>query len=162
MLKPICLLALTAILTGGCLTGGDYVRVDVENGQFEDLWNQFVRIAQTNGCMPNPSETDRGQRVYVSAWIENPAPFGKGFRTRLHARFNRPEDQTKGWVLEFYVQRQIVDDFANSWEPAEDDWSDEGQDVQRQRILLAQTRLAYGLELGMKADYRGDIENLNK
>jgi len=121
---------------------------------FEDIWVQFVQIAAANGYALDEAETDRGQRIFVSTWRTVPASFRGASRSRVHARFERPEGETSGWMIEFYVEKQSVDDPKLSFDPIDADWDDAGQDGQREDILLGQTRLAFGQDLGLEPSYR--------
>jgi hypothetical protein len=82
-----------------------------------------------------------------------------GSRSRLVARFERPEpdrDGTveEGWMLEFHVQRQVVKNMSPGFNPQERDWSDSGQDRTREDVLYGQIRLRFGHELGVSPTYR--------
>lgn len=111
-----------------------------KNLPFEDLWLEMGRLAGLHGFPPDLGETDRGNRVYVSRWREYPAPFRFGRRSRLHAKFSNLGERDQ-WLLEFYIEQQVIGNLGRGFEAKETDWKPSGQDVQREEVLLSQLRL---------------------
>jgi len=130
---------LLVVMTCSCGTSYHWQSIDKQE-PFEDLWFEVARLAGTHGFAPNHALTDRGKRVYVSVWREYPAPFRFGRRSRFKAQF-LPKENGKGWRIEFYIQQQVVKDMAHGFNPGEGDWSDSGQDVAREQVILGQLRL---------------------
>jgi hypothetical protein len=147
-----------AAISAGCTTPRSWAMVVVDR-PFGEIWDGFVEIAERQGYAADLQETDRGLRKYTSRWREAPAPFGMGSRSRLVARFERPEpgpdgEVLEGWMLEFHVQRQVVKNMSPGFDPQERDWSDSGQDRTREDVLYGQIRLRFGHELGVSPTYR--------
>lgn len=153
LIQKTFLVFLLALCAAACSSPPSRAVVQVNRG-FGELWDGFVAIAERQGYMMDRRDSDRGLRVFVSHWRENPAPFGMGSRTRLHGEFERPEDGSPGWQLRFYVQRQVVKDMRPGFEPNDDDWSDNGQDRTREDVILGQLRLRFGQELGVQPTYK--------
>lgn len=148
------LAAVLALAFAGCSSPPKPLELEIPLG-FGETWEHFADIADRSGFRLDPSGTDRGLRVFVSRWRESPAPFGKGVRTRLHGAFEKVDERAnpsrrEAWRLEFWVERQTVTDISRGFEPRESDWVDQGQDREREQILMGQLRLRYGQELAIE------------
>jgi hypothetical protein len=141
-------LGLAAAVLSGCSTPPKPVQLELPVA-FGEAWEGFADIADRSGYRIDPNASDRGMRVFVSRWLERPAPFGKGNRTRVHGKFVRDERDGEFWRLEFWVERQVVKDISRGFEPEDPDWSAAGQDGNREEIMLGQLRLRFGKELGI-------------
>ncbi len=148
-MRTVLILSVLGLLTA-CASEPKWRTVDVK-APFGEAWNAFVDVGVTNGYrqFDGPDGTDRGMRVFVSTWRESPAPFRMSARTRLRGKFERPEGQDDAWQIRFYVQRQKVREIEAGFDPHEADWSDDGQDGDREDIILGQLRLRFGQDLGI-------------
>lgn len=112
---------------------------------FEDAWTEFERLVVQAGFRPDPQETDRGNKVIQSKWRTRALAFRRGSRKRLRGEFTKGDP---GHVLlDFYVENQIVKDFARSMNPAEEDWQHAGQDLELEGRIEAQMMLFAGQTL---------------
>ncbi|MCA8943498.1 MAG: hypothetical protein KDB80_13120 [Planctomycetes bacterium] len=137
-----------ALLCAACAAPVQWREIDREDS-LDSIWEQFAQMASTSGFMPD-AKTDRGLRRYVSKWRHVPGPtlFRPG-RVRLHGEFERP-DSGAGWKVRFYVEKQVVKDIGVSTQSTtEDDWSDAGQDVTKEEILLGKLRVRFGQAVGV-------------
>lgn len=153
-MRRLALACLAVSLAAACSSPPTPLELEVPLG-FGETWEHFADVAERSGFRMDPVASDRGLRIFISRWRESPAPFGKGVRTRLQGRFERvePKPEHAGkelWRLEYFVERQIVTDISRGFEAEEDDWSDDGQDGEREQILLGQLRLRYGQALGIQ------------
>jgi hypothetical protein len=143
-----CLVVVGLVLVAACSSPPTWRAVE-HRAPLEDLWARLLRVVEVHGFVTDAALTDRGERTYTSKWRTSAVPFGKGQRTRLHARFERPEERADTWRLEYWVERQTVGDFAKSFEPEEQDWSAAGQDREREDIIFGQLRLVLGQDIGV-------------
>lgn len=150
MLRPI--LSSLLLILAACSAPPRPVEMELPLG-FGDAWESFVDIADHSGYRTDPAATDRGLRYYVSRWNEHPAPFRKGYRVRLHGRFERLDGEVAGWRLEFYVERQVVTDISRGFDPRDSDWSADGQDGMREEFLTRQLGMRFrdAIELDRRA-----------
>lgn len=141
------------MLASGCAAPVHWRSVEHES-TFEQVWEQFERTASVGGFARDRSDTDIGNKVYVSRWRVRHGSFRQRRRSRLHAEFERVEEQASAWRVRFHIERQKLDNMAAGFETEEEDWADDGQDSEREEFLLAQLRLAFGQEIGIEPTYR--------
>ncbi len=147
----LALVVVLPLALAGCSTPPKPVILETPTG-FGELWEGFVDIAERSGYHLDLVNSDRGRRVFVSRWLERPAPFGMGNRTRLHGKFTQAETLPDGWRIEFWVERQIVKDISRGFEPHDEDWSAGGQDGAREEILASQFRMRFGRPLDLRTE----------
>ena len=140
------------VLLAACSTNWNWRQVEAD-ALFEDVWGEFAQIAARNGYPEDMSKTDRGQRKFVSRWRSITAPFRRSERTRVIGEFAKTEAQH--WQVRFYVERQTVGDMAKGFfDVSEADWSNAGQDRDKEDLMFGQLRLTFGQELGIQPSYR--------
>jgi hypothetical protein len=150
-LRTALLIPLLALFAA-CSAPESWRSVEVDSS-FGETWTAFGEIATTNGYRMDEDESDRGLRIFTSRWRASPAPFRKGARTRLHARFERPEDNADRWRIDFRVQRQTISDISGGFDPEEGDWDDGGQDAAREDVILGQLQIRFGQPLQVTPEY---------
>ena len=149
----LVLCALVALVVAGCSGPKAWREVDSDRG-FGDVWNSFEQIADQAGYRADVSATDRGRREFVSRWRVADGGLRGAERTRLHARFTRPDDEPELWRLEFYIERETAGDMKSRLDPEEGDWESAGQDGLREEVMLGQLRLEFGQDLGIRPSYQ--------
>ena len=99
------------------------------------------------GFRPDRAASDFGARRYVSQW--RVLYFGGGnnrpFRRRLHAEVKPVPKQVGRWMVEYYVERQTVEEMTRNMQPREEDWVPAGQDAESERRFVAHLRGALGM-----------------
>jgi hypothetical protein len=95
-----------------------------------------VHIATGGGYGVDLAGTDRGNGVWQSKWRERQLGLGRPGRYRLLAEVPLDEGSTQaGWTVRFVVEQQKVKDLRKSMDPKEEDWSDDGQDRERETLF---------------------------
>jgi hypothetical protein len=93
-------------------------------------------LARTDGYAPNPPDCDRGLGTWVSRWRYRQIGLNRPGRYRLRAAVLVDEvAEDKSWTVRYLVQQQRVKDLERSHDPAEDDWSEDGQDSEREFLF---------------------------
>ncbi len=108
---------------------------------FEDVWGAVVDIVEVDGMAVDPVASDRGLRQLKTRWRTRAMPFRGSVRRRVHAEFEHEE--AAGWRVRLQVERQIVENMAGGFEPKEDDWEPDGQDVDMENHLMAKLQLRF-------------------
>lgn len=104
-------------------------------------------LARTDGFSASESQCDRGLGTWTSRWRFRQMGLGRPGRFRLISELMLDEGSNEtGWIIRFLVEQQMVKDLVKSRDPQEDDWTDDGQDTERE-YLFAQ-RLARRLGAG--------------
>ena len=112
------------------------------------VWRGVSEVANSGGWPSDRAVTDEGLGIYQSRWRTRVLAMGDAGRTRLRVEMEPSEDPEIGWILYYYIERQMVDDPRRSFDPVESDWQDDGQDAQREEIFAARLRLRLGMESG--------------
>ncbi len=128
------------LLLGGCAAGPSWKEVGFPSPlQKGDAWFLAGAAAKAAGFSMDERISDPDEGEMVSLWKERLAPFGKGYRLKLHLRFLPPGERTvKG--LEFYVERQVNQSMEHQFSPQPEDWGDGGQDPEAEALF--ETHLA--------------------
>ncbi len=103
---------------------------------FGECYDGVEFLATRDGFTPDPLVCDRGVGMWQSRWRERQIGLGRAGRFRLKAEVLIDEGSADaGWVVRFAVQQQKVKDLGKSMNPTEDDWSEDGQDSEREVIF---------------------------
>ena len=103
---------------------------------FGDCFDGLIAIANTSGFTADVSACDRGNGLWQSRWRTRQLErFGYG-RYRLRAEVLIDEGSAKtGWPIRYVVEQQRVKDLRNTLDPAEGDWSNDGQDRETEAVF---------------------------
>lgn len=134
-MKSASLLPLLLCLPA-CGTVTDWREMRSAPMTFGACYDGLVFIAQRDGFSADSLTTDRGNGSWQSRWRERQIGLGRPGRYRLRAEVMIDEgNDATGWPVRFAVDQQKVKDLTKSLQPREEDWSDDGQDVEREAIL---------------------------
>ncbi len=111
------------------------------------LWEGVSEVAETR-FRPSAAVTDQGLGIFESEWRHEVLRRGHAGRTRLRVELDPRPGTDEGWVVRYFIEQQRVVDLGRSFSPVEDDWEEDGQDVQQEQIFGARLRMRLGLELG--------------
>ena len=140
-------LSFAGLLLGGCASPSwKEVRFPSPLAR-EDAWLLADAAARACDFLPDARNSDPCRGEMVTLWKERLAPFGKGYRLKLHVRLLPPEEkEAKG--LEFYVERQVNTSMESPFAPKPEDWGGGGQDPRAEALfethLAARLRRFYG------------------
>ncbi len=116
------------LLLGGCASTPSWKEVAFPGPMAkEDAWFLAGAAAEACGFTTDERASDPEEGEMVSLWKERLAPFGKGYRLKLHVRL-RPEEDGRVKRLEFYVERQVNESMENPFSPRPEDWGGGGRD----------------------------------
>lgn len=137
------------LLLASCGVVFQYQEVQVGPQPFDDVWDAVVEVAAVDGYPVDSARTDRGLRVFESLWKTQAVPFRlgsthRGRRRRVHAEFEQPGGGP-GWLVRFYVERQVIGDMTGSLDPAEEHWTEGGQDVDTERRISVKLQSRFGV-----------------
>lgn len=100
---------------------------------FGECYDGVEFLATRDGFTPDPLACDRGVGTWQSRWRERQIGLGRAGRFRLRAEVLIDEGSSDvGWIVRYAVQQQKVKDLGKSMTPKEEDWSDDGQDAERE------------------------------
>lgn len=100
-----------------------------------EVYDAIDYLARTDGFGPSP-ECDRGLAVWVSRWRVQQVGLGRPGRLKLRVEIALEESNPKeGFLVRYRIERQSVEDLGKSLEPEEEDWKDDGQDVEREYLF---------------------------
>jgi hypothetical protein len=103
---------------------------------FGECYDGIVFIATRDGFTPDALGCDRGLGTWQSRWRERQIGLGRPGRFRLTVEVLMDESSAAdGWQIKFAVHQEKVKDLRRSMQPAEEDWSSDGQDREREAIL---------------------------
>lgn len=124
---------------------------------FQDVWTSILLTARSDGYVEDVTSTDRGLRVFQSKWVDRGGfGFGRSKRTKMHVEVDRPGDLPPAvvpqWQIRFHVSQQNVPDMSRGMNPREEDWEDNGQDLDAEHRFDAKLRLEFGMKLPIYQD----------
>lgn len=100
-----------------------------------DVYDAIDTLARADGFGPS-TESDRGLAVWVSRWRVQQLGLGRPGRLRLRAEILLDESSAEtGFTIRYYFERQKVKELKHAQNPQEDDWSDDGQDQEREFLF---------------------------
>lgn len=110
-----------------------------------EVYDGIELTAAGDGLTASAADSDRGLGIWQSRWRERYlGGVARPGRYRLRCEILIDEGATdKGWVVRYHVEQQKVADLTKSRDPAESDWSSDGQDQDRE--FLFGSRLALRL-----------------
>lgn len=110
-----------------------------------EVYDGIEFTATRAGLTAAAADSDRGLGVWQSRWrdryVEGVARPGR-YRLRCEILIDEGSAE-KGWVVRYHVEQQKVKDLTKSRDPAEGDWSSDGQDQESE--FLFGSRLALRL-----------------
>ncbi len=131
----LCLLPLL-LSFAACGTVTDWREMKSAPMTFGTCYDGLLFIATRDGFRPDSLASDRGVGTWQSVWRERQIGLGRPGRYRLRAEVLIEEGSTEaGWPIRYAIQQQKVKDLRHSLQPAEEDWSDDGQDREREVIF---------------------------
>lgn len=141
VVRALLVVALVVAATGCFGPRVTWREVDVGDVPLGDAWRAIEEMSAVDGYPTDPASTDRGLREFTSKWRSVELPFRRANRRRVHARFEKTD--AGGWMVRYYVQLQKVDDIAKTFDPADDDWEEAGQDAETENRFAAKLRLRF-------------------
>jgi hypothetical protein len=145
MLRRPTFLLPCAFLLAACGTVTNWQEMHTGPMSQADVYDAVDFLAQGDGYLAGP-ECDRGLGVWLSRWRQrvllnnHPARF----RLRVEVLIDKGTAQT-GWTILYAVEQQKVKDLGKSVDPAEEDWSADGQDGEREFIFGQRLALRLGV-----------------
>jgi hypothetical protein len=101
-----------------------------------EVYDGLLAIAAGDGFAVDASTSDRGNGLLQSRWRQRTLERHFPGRYRLRAEIMLEEGSALGgWPVRFAIEQQKVEDLRRSNDPREDDWSDHGQDREREAIF---------------------------
>jgi hypothetical protein len=101
-----------------------------------EVYDAVEYLARTDGYAPSSPDCDRGLGTWVSRWRYRQVGLNRPGRFRLCAEIMLDEEREDGgWTVRYLVQQQCVKDLERSYDPREEDWSDDGQDGEREYLF---------------------------
>jgi hypothetical protein len=138
--SPVLLLFLCA---ASCGTARNWTEVPVRSLSFAEVYDGIEMVSR-DGFVPSPEDCDRGLGIYQSRWHESGQSLGlRPIRVRLRAEIMEGGSREKGWVVRYCVEQQKVKDMGKFTEVAEKDWSNDGQDTEREANIGNRLRSYY-------------------
>jgi hypothetical protein len=135
LVRRLCLPFLL-LLANACTTVTDWRELQSAPMTLGECYDGLAFIAQNDGFAPDVSTCDRGNGIWQSRWRMRQVGLNRPGRYRLRAEIIIEEgSKEKGWPLRFAIDQQKVKDLRRSNDPTEDDWSDAGQDGEREAIF---------------------------
>lgn len=127
---PLC------FLFAACGTVTEWREMQSAPMTFGECYDGVVFIVGKDGFTPDPLHCDRGVGTWQSRWRERELGLGRPGRFRLRIEIMIDEGSTTaGWPIRFAIDQEKVKDLRKSMQPREEDWSDDGQDRERETIL---------------------------
>lgn len=125
-----------ALLASACTTVTDWQELQTAPMSLGECYDGLAFIAQNDGFAPDVSTCDRGNGLWQSRWRMRQLGLNRPGRFRLRAEIIIEEgSREKGWPVRFAIDQQKVKDLRRSNDPVEDDWSEDGQDREREAIF---------------------------
>lgn len=135
-MKPVLRLIPVALLLASCGTVVEWHEMQSAPMTIGECYDGLVYIAMHDGFRADSTGTDRGYGRWQSRWRERQLGLNRPGRYRLRAEVMIDDGSTeKGWIVRYVVEQQKVKDLAHSRNPIEDDWSDDGQDAEREALF---------------------------
>ncbi|MBK8100306.1 MAG: hypothetical protein IPK26_24660 [Planctomycetes bacterium] len=143
---PRCQLLLWLLLwLPACSTAKKWQEVQSGPMTLAEVYDGIEQTAVGDGLAASAPDSDRGLGIWQSRWRERYlGGVARPGRYRLRCEILIDEGTAeKGWVVRYHVERQKVSDLTRSRDPAENDWSSDGQDQESE--FLFGSRLALRL-----------------
>lgn len=136
-MKPARLLVpLLFLFSTACGVVNDWREIKTAPMTIGECYDGLIFIADKDGFSPDMTECDRGLGTWQSRWRMRQIGLGRPGRYRLKAEILVDEGSAKdGWTIRYVVEQQKVKDLRRSLEPSDTDWSNDGQDRERESIL---------------------------
>ena len=135
MKSVLCWLPL-AFLLAACGTVTDWRELRSAPMTFGECYDGLVFVAKKDGFAADTMGSDRGLGTWQSRWRERQIGLGRPGRYRLRAEILIDEgSSTAGWPIRYAIEQDKVKDLRKSLQPAEEDWSADGQDREREVIF---------------------------
>lgn len=135
MTQRLVLLAFSLVVFTACGTVERWQEIQSGPMKVAEVSDAIEYIARSNGFAPTP-DADRGLGLYTSQWRSFVLPQGGAWRPgRFRLRVEILLDKgsaSEGFSIRFLVAQQKVKDLKRSKNPEERDWSDAGQDQERE------------------------------
>ncbi|MGE3175595.1 MAG: hypothetical protein AB7O97_23425 [Planctomycetota bacterium] len=129
-----CLLLLA--LLPACGTVREWQELQTGPASRAEVYDAVEFLARTDGFAPEVGACDRGLAVWESRWRFRQLGLGRPGRFRLRAEILIDDGSAEtGWIVRYCVEQQQVKDLKKSMDPAEEDWSDGGQDGEREFLF---------------------------
>jgi hypothetical protein len=140
--------AVLLLLCAGCGSARNWCEVPVHSLSFAEVYDGIEMVSR-DGFVPEPEQCDRGLGVYQSRWHESGQSLGlRPIRVRLRAEIMEGGSREKGWVVRYCVEQQKVKDMGKFTELSEKDWSNAGQDPEREANIGNRLRRYYATRQG--------------
>ena len=135
-MRARCLLSVPLLLVS-CGTVRDWRELQTAPMPLGEAFDGLEHVATGVGFAADASVTDRGMGIWQSRWRERIEPVKRHpARYRLRAEILVDEGSAElGWPLRYAIDQETVDDLRRSVQPREEDWSDAGQDREKEAIL---------------------------
>jgi hypothetical protein len=128
--------SLFPLLFVACGTVHDWRELRTDPMTLAEAYEGIAFVASGDGFLNDASVSDRGLGTWQSRWkqrtLENRHP-GR-FRLRAEVLLDQGS-AANGWPIRYAILQQTVKDLRRSVTPQEDDWSNNGQDREREAIL---------------------------
>lgn len=123
-------------LLASCSMVKDWREIRTAPMSYGQCFDGLSYVANGDGFTADLIESDRGLGIYQSRWRQLPLALNRPGRYRLYAEVLLDEGSaTAGWTIRYVIEQQKVKDLRKSLEPQEDDWSDDGQNRERETIF---------------------------
>lgn len=130
--------ALAALITlGACNTSKNWWELRTAPMPIGQVYDQVGFVATSDGFRPSITDCDRGLGIWQSMWRTRTQADGHPGRSRLRVEIETPKEPPEGWLVRWYVEQQGVKDLTHAMAPREDDWSNMGQDAEREQLFGA-------------------------
>jgi len=138
-------------MTASCGTVYNWREVRSGPATQAEVYDAVEYLARTDGFQRSEGECDRGLAVWASRWRYRQIGLGRPGRYKLRAEVLLENgSKEEGWVVRYIIEQQKVKDLGRSLDPAETDWSNDGQDGEREFLFgqRLQMRLGAGAATG--------------
>jgi hypothetical protein len=124
------------LLLTACGSVRDWRELRTDPMPIGEVYDGLTAVAAGDGFFPDNSVSDRGHGIWQSRWKERLLDNRHPGRFRLRAEVDVDTGAAAaGWDLRYRIEQETVDDLRRSSAPAEDDWSADGQDGEREAIF---------------------------
>jgi hypothetical protein len=135
------------LLACACNTVKSWQELETGPMTFAEVYDGVDFIARADGFTVSTGESDRGLGIWQSRWRHRQLGLNRPGRFRLRAELEDLGGNGKsGWRVRFYVEQMKVKDLKKSMNPEEDDWSSDGQDVEREFLFARRLSLRLKIE----------------
>lgn len=129
------LVLFAALLLGaGCTTSKNWRELLVDKLPIGVVYSDIEFVAVHDGYVASIADSDAGLGTWHSKWRLKQLPLGRPGRFRLSAEIHE-DGRAGGWRVRWCIEQQRVKDLGKSIDYVEDDWSDDGQDAERELLF---------------------------